>query len=178
MDETSEWFDAAEGRTDAEAAFVRVVNERARGWSAFGVTPQDANTIFENGKLVLWLDVCSPLAEHILRCLKVEFEPMRLVMGDDETGQGGYPLDPARPDVSVVLSLTDPDALASAAADWFEHELKRPIECREWERSTFRHRRWVLADSGRELTWWDSAHQRRGDLGPPDAVQVLRPYLR
>ena len=47
----------------------------------------------------------------------------------------------------------------------------RPIVRREWNRQNFQRREWLLADTGQELVFSDSANLRvREDLGPPDRV--------
>jgi hypothetical protein len=98
-------------------------------------------------------------------------------MGDDETGQGGYPLDPSHAGVvTIPRDHHSPSELGIFAADWLEKELRRPIERHEWRRPGFTHRRCRLADTGEALSWSDSHNEPRPDLGPPDAVLVLRDF--
>jgi hypothetical protein len=58
----------------------------------------------------------------VYRDLRVDFFGDVLRFGDDETHQFVTPLDPANPGVTEVV-LTTPEAMAEAAADWFEREL-------------------------------------------------------
>ncbi|QDT18164.1 hypothetical protein [Alienimonas californiensis] len=58
----------------------------------------------------------------VYRDLRADFLGDRLLVGYDETHQFGTPLDAARPGVTEVV-LPTPEAMAEAAADWFEREL-------------------------------------------------------
>jgi hypothetical protein len=101
----------------------------------------------------------------------VRFDYESVSVGEDATGQFTNAPDPRR---STTLRGEDPEALAAFACDWLEGELKRPIERHEWEGPDFRHLRWVMADTGDELVWSDSANDPRPELAEPDRRVVIR----
>ncbi|MNC99176.1 hypothetical protein D3C83_173690 [compost metagenome] len=59
-----------------------------------------------------------------------------------------------------------------------EHEIRRPIELREWDVRDFCYRRWYLADTD-ECICADNRVFRfvAEDLGPPNRVIPLRDQL-
>jgi hypothetical protein len=164
-------FDLDECRNEAEKEFIEALHARAEagGWFA------DAWPHPSDNRIIVTVDVCDPDHNSILRMLRVDYDGATLTVGPDETYQLASHLDPSRADV-MVMSGQAPAVLASAAADWLEHEVQRPIERREWDRPTFRHRQWLLADTGKKLVFSDSKNSRRSDfeLGPPDRIVPVR----
>jgi len=172
--EACEWFDIDDDEFDnsSEREFVHALRLLARSWAKLGLEPEDAFVVRDPG-LVLLVDVCAPSETYILRTLRVEFDTVSVRMGDDETGQGGGLSGKI---VTLKSRSRTPSELGTLAAEWIEQELRRPIERREWTRADFRHRRWVLADSGEALTWSDSHNENRKGLGTPDSVVLVRGF--
>ncbi|WP_437323730.1 hypothetical protein [Sorangium sp. So ce381] len=166
------WLALDEGRTDAERAFITEMSRRALAWRSLGV-PSDHLLGTVEPFVMLLLDV--PADGKVLRTLRVDFHESRVVVGEDETMQAATDLDEENPRVLVVKDGS-PLALATAAADWMEREILRPIERHEWVREDFCHQRYVLSDTGEPLCWSDSHNQKRPDLGPPDRTVTVRSY--
>lgn len=169
----ADWFYADDCRTDEEYVFVRVMDERARGWERLEVSADNAAGAMRmpEGMLALFIDVC--VSGLVVRTLRVEFHGTHALVGDDETMQWGRPLGGSRKNVTVI---EDDDAarIAARAASWVEGELRRPIERREWIVAGGHHHQWALADTGEILFGSDSSNQRRDGLGPPDAIFIVR----
>ncbi|WP_437765751.1 hypothetical protein WMF27_28220 [Sorangium sp. So ce281] len=166
------WLALDERRTDAERAFITEMSRRALAWRNLGVTSDDLLGTAETF-VVLMLDVSAD--GGVLRTLRVDFHESRVVIGEDETKQAATDLDEENPRVLVVKDGS-PVALATAAADWMEREILRPIERHEWVGAGFWHQKYVLSDTGEPLCWSDSHNQNRPDLGPPDRTAVVRSY--
>jgi hypothetical protein len=152
---------------DSERQFIEALHARAEvaGWFADG-WPRDDRII---------ITVCPVDAEYnsVLRTLRVDFDGHSVVFGTDETHQLVTDLDPSRPGVELLRARPIQD-LASAAADWLEREMKRPIVRHEWNRKDFTRRLWVLADTQEGLVVSDSSNATtRDSIGPPDRSVTL-----
>jgi hypothetical protein len=159
----SEWEDGIGQR------FLKSLDQRARAWSTLDVVPDDF--LFPNGSapLVIGLDVNC-------RMLRVDFRGNEVECGEDETHQFSTGLNPSTPGVVRWSSPTaQPEDFATFAADWVEKELRRPIHQHEWRGWTFRHRRWIMGDTGEPLCWSDSANDPRRHLSRPHWIRVVRP---
>lgn len=162
-------FDLGRCNNDAEAAFVQALHTRAEagGWYADS-WPQD-------DRIIITVDISDPERKCILRMLRVDYAGGAVAFGPDETYQLVTDLDPRRPGV-VVLDGRPVVELAAAAADWLEREMSRPVARHEWDGPGFSRRVWVLADTGEELVYSDSANAgRRPGLGPPNRVVPVAP---
>ncbi|MBX9623890.1 MAG: hypothetical protein K2X82_08745 [Gemmataceae bacterium] len=167
---TAPRFDLAECNSDAERAFVEALHARAEvgGWFA------DSWRVWD-GRLTLSVCPCDGDPEYncVLRTLRVDFDGAAVRFGPDETHQFVTDLDPGRPGVSVLTGRPTAE-LATAAADWLEREMRRPIVRHEWDRLDRRGvapRLWVLADTGEGVV---ERGQRSPDFGPPDRVVPVR----
>jgi hypothetical protein len=163
---TAPRFDLDECNNDAERAFIQALHARAEagGWHA------DVWRVWDDR---LTLSVCpcdsDPKYNCVLRTLRIDFDGATVRFGPDETHQFATDLDPARAAVSL-LSGQPVAELATAAADWLEREMRRPIVRHEWDRLDRRGvapRLWVLADTGEAIV---ARGQRTPDFGPPDRV--------
>jgi hypothetical protein len=187
-----DWFNLDEFRSDAERDFVRAISLHATWWGALGLSPEGARIVPAEGKLILFVDVGAP--QLVLRTLRIEFDGSSVVMGDDEAGQEGPHLDLSKRKVVTVRS-SDLDAgvglfapyrdvgsvparLAERAAEWVEYQTRRRVECHEWKKPSFTHRRWISTDTGEVLRWSDSSNIWRSDLGVPDEVVIVRKFPR
>jgi hypothetical protein len=168
-------FDMGDYRDDDERRFVKAMRARALGWGALGIRPDEAFVLPDDGLpfLRLGVDVADRDAGVIIRSCQVRFDYASVVVGEDPTGQFTDPPDPRR---SATLRADDPEALAAFACDWLEAELARPIERHEWQTAEFRHTRWLMADTGDELVWSDSANDPRPELAEPDRRVVIRDF--
>jgi hypothetical protein len=157
-------FGIEECNSEAERVFIEVLHDRADvgGWYADGWPRED--------RFILAVCPSDPDFPCVLRTLRVDFDGQAASFGPDETHQFATDLDPRRPGVTVLRGCPVTE-LATAAADWLEREMRRPIVRREWCRPGFWRREWVLADTGEPLGISDSANaSRRPDLGEPDRV--------
>jgi hypothetical protein len=164
-------FDVHECRNEAEFRFLQTLHSRAaaREWHADAWSRDD--------RLLLTVDITDHEYNTVLRTLRVDLVGSTLLAGPDETHQLTTDLDPGSANVVRIPGGT-PEVLATAAADWLEQEMARPIERWEWNRVTFRHRLWQCADTGEHLVWSDSENKKRSDLGSPDRVVALDVVLR
>jgi hypothetical protein len=162
-------FDLDECDNEAERTFIEAMHARAEagGWFAdvWRVRPD-----------CITLSVCpaddDPKYNCVLRALRVDFDGSTVWFGPDETYQFVTELDPGRRGVYVQSGLPV-GALANAAADWFEREMRRPIARHEWDRLDSRGvapRLWVLADTGEGLV--EQGRPPR-DI-PPDRVVPVK----
>ena len=161
-------FDLDECRTVAEAEFVAALHARSEsgGWFGDGWPRED--------RVIVTVCPVDPELKGVLRTLRVDFDGLTVVCGEDETHQLVGDLDVARADV-VSQRGAAPSELAQFAADWLEREMARPIDRHEWYGWSFVHRRWVLADTGRTISISDSRNDFRRSLGTPDAVVRVWP---
>lgn len=99
----------------AEQRFLKRLNQRAElgGWYT------DSWSHTTNHVLVA---ISLVRNNCVWRDLRADFFGDLLLLGYDETHQFVTPLDRANPRVKSV-ALTTPEAMAEAAADWFESEL-------------------------------------------------------
>ena len=155
--------------TEAERAFIETMHCRseAGGWYP------DAWVWADRVVLAVCPGDYTPEYNLLLRTLRVDFDGRAVWFGPDETHQFVTDLDPGRPGVFVLSDLPVAQ-LASAAADWLERELRRPIVRYEWDRLDNRGvapRLWVLADTGQGIV---ACGQRSPDFGPPDRITPVR----
>ena len=156
-------FDLVECRSPPEREFINALHARAEAGQWF------ADSWPVPGKIIVTVDIIDAEANCVLRMLRVDFDGTALTYGRDETFQLATELDPARPDVVVVVDKP-PVRLADIAADWLEREMHRPVVRHEWHRPEFSHKIWLFADTGEHLVWSDSANANRSGLGAPDKV--------
>jgi len=156
-------FDIDECRNQAEHEFINALHARAEAGLWF------ADSWLEPDKIIVTVNIMDAEANCVLRMLRVDFDGTALTYGRDETCQLTTFLDPTRPDV-VVIADKPPAGLAEIAADWLEHEMRRPVVRHEWHRPEFSHRIWLFADTGEHLMWSDSANANRPGLGVPDKI--------
>ena len=161
-------FDLEQCRSSFEAAFINALHIRAEAelWYA-DAWPRD-------DRLIISADVTDAEANCVLRTLRVDIFENSVIVGPDATYQLASDLDSSLPGVHR-WSDEPPAVLANRAADWLKGELSRRIERHEWFLPTFRHRKWVLADSGEPIIESDSQNRRRSDLGPPSRITVVWP---
>jgi hypothetical protein len=181
MDRES-WADAfrvEECRTARQRQLVDAFVARAAAWEPVGTYPADvAVSGMDDGGLLEWvilIDVTAASADHVLRTLRLELAPGLVAVGDDFTGQG-HPLDRALQDVTTFRGDgTSAKTAVQLGVNWIEAELRRPIEEHVWQAPGYVHRRTILADSGRCLSWSDTLHDARRPLvGPPSEIRRLR----
>lgn len=159
-----------EVRTAEERAFVGCLEERATRGDWLG-----DSWIWED-RLIVSVSPQDEEERVILRTIRADFFGDRVVIGDDPTDQIVGDLDRAQQGVAVKSG--PPEELAEFVADWFERELARPIERREWKHATFEHREWVMVDSGRRLMWSDSSNRNDRALGQPHRIVQAFPRAR
>jgi len=92
-----------------------------------------------------------------------------ILYGEDKTSQFAVGLDSACREFGVIAS-GDPAGLAGRAAAWFREQMLRPIELREWLRSSYRFSRYHLVDTGRALSWSSSNNRLLEFPGPPTRI--------
>ncbi len=162
-------FDLDECNNEREKEFIDLLHARAEagGWYADSWQRDD--------RIIIAVDIHDRQRNGVLRMLRVDYDGSALAVGPDETYQLVTDLDPARS--GVVVWRDRPVAeLAALAADWLEREMSRSVVRQEWLRPTFTHTRWLLADTGQELVWSDSANNgHREELGPPDRMISVWP---
>lgn len=106
----------SECRNDLERRFLERLDHRAEraGWYSDSWSHTTDHVLIA---ISLWRG-----DGPVYRALRADFFGDRLLLGDDETLQFATGLDPDRPGVTAVV-LPMPEAMADAAADWFEQEL-------------------------------------------------------
>jgi len=178
--ENTVWFGIDEILKRDERDFVCAVLKRAKLWTRLGLSSK--NTFYQKceNSLILAVDLVDQDYHAVLRTLCADYDESRVVVGPDPTGQLVGDIDTRNEGTIVRREAATPDGTASVVADWIEGELRRPIERHEWDRSSwrerFKHRRWVMADTGTVLCWSDSSNQPRSELGVPDRVIVARDF--
>lgn len=177
--DSPEWFKIDDSYSDAEREFLQTMLARAQAWVTIGLSPDDVWLLDVERPLILCVDVCDPESKGGLRTLRVDFDGVSVIAGEDETGQMSTDLDITHPDVLFRHDVEGtPNFFATIAADWIEQELRRPIERHEWSGTYFRHCRWVLADTHTPLVWSDSSNEPRPELGEPHRIVVVRDFRK
>jgi hypothetical protein len=172
----SEWFEALDD-DDLDAsqrAFLAALRERARAWPC---EPRDTLLARpahgERDGWVAALDVIAGVENTILLTVGARFDGVSIRCGEVHN-QLFFLVPAARSKVRVLAASGDPDHLASAASDWFDEVLARPVERREW---VLAHGRvgvaYAFSDTGRglggEAVALDEARVR-----PPDRIVHAR----
>ena len=171
---TANWF-AGRGRNAADEAVLAEIRRRVARVGLVDVRPEQTRaSVTEDGALVLIVKV--PGLEDVYGHpeLQVGVEPSEdpvetCLIGAWETW--GFVLDAGL----EILDYPDrsPAGLATGALHWLEEQLRRPVDCLEWDVWPRRTKRaWRFADD--ELLNWESGAgilRRRRD---PDRVVRLR----
>ncbi len=174
LDDWFEWPDPP----PAASTLLAVLRRRARSWSVYGIRPVDTNVYDETqllSRLIFMVDIVDRERASVVGCPRVEFDGATIA---GCWGSSHYcdEIDPTADDsFSVDAAGLDLERVAEIAADWFDAQVRRPVERREWRRNrNVFHRRWVLADSGRILCLSDDENQQREELQEPDVITQLR----
>lgn len=151
-----------------EREFIELLHSRALAGDWY------ANSWPREDCIIISVDVCDRRENRVLRTLRIDFDGTLTAFGPDETHQLVTDLDPQQPGVTVLRDRPRGE-MATAAADWIEREMKRPIIIHVWDRREFTVRMWILADTGERLAVEDHRVKRSPirELGPPDRVNPL-----
>ena len=176
----ADWIEFDEYRSDVEWEFVEFLRSRAPVWRSLGLSHNDIIAFREfSGKLVVVFEVSDRWRNSLLRTLRIDFDGVRVNLGEDECGQLVTRRNETRPDFAGSDGVADKAlTLGRFAADWIERELRRPIELRWWSGTDFYHSEWVLGDTNRVIMRCDTWNQARENLGPPHHVRVVRDFSR
>ena len=169
-----EWFDVL---PPFEEEFLAALREHAQRWPGLGIQADHTMVFMEETMLVIGVDISDPDFNSILRTLRADLYPDKVVCGHDPTYQFVGVLDPACPDY-VVHSASEPRTLAELAASWFESELRRPVERHEWRIGNCHHVRWKDLSTDSYFMLRDATRTRRteSELGPPQRRVVVRDF--
>ena len=115
-------LDQSECRNELERRFLEHLDYRAGrgGWYADSWSHTTDHVL---------ISISLVRDNTVYRDLRADFFGDRLLLGYDETHQFVTELDPAQPGVTQVV-LPTPEAMAAAAADWFERELALDVATR------------------------------------------------
>ena len=176
-----DWFEIERENCPNEATwtFISALCEHSSEWIALGISPQNGFFQADDGLITLGISISDEERRCIVRDLRIDFDGSRVVMGEDETHQYVTDLVPGeRGAVEHRLHDAAPHDYAQLAAAWLATETRRIIERHEWHRLTYRHTKWMMADTGKCIVWSDTHNEKRSDLGPPTHVTVIHPRLR
>lgn len=165
------WFDVDFAQLNAdERTFVVALRLFAESWncnpdSTFGLEP-----IPKYPFLRVCVDICDELRSMVLMTVGAYLEGRRLTCGRFD-GQE-YCVDPRFQSASVCIE-GDPEELGERAATWFETQLGRPVEYREWRVERRISYDWRCLDNGEVLVvGGDITARGRPHRAPDVRVQV------
>jgi hypothetical protein len=172
----AKWF-AGQGRNHADEAVLAAVRRQVSESGLADVRPEDtAAATLEDQPLVLTVRVPGLDAVRGRPEFQVGVDPEEptdaCLLGAWETW--GYVLDVGvcgfiRPDPD-----RSPAGLAAGAVSWLQEQLRRPVQCAEWDLRRGKTKRvWRFADDG-ELLASDFGTGRLRRRRAPDRVAILR----
>ena len=165
-----QWFDTDDSALSAsQALLIAAIRQRVSDLD-WPLRSECSMVQIESDLLTLAIDISDPYAHHVLRTLRIDVHPDRLLMGTDATYQLVTPLQESDAGVEIAALFPNLESAAAAAVDWLMRQALRPIDLHTWERPECVYRRWVLADSEAPLLWSDSMNTPRRDLGRPNRV--------
>jgi len=179
-DEDREWLAELESGDPNIDRVANAFHRRAMRWRPMGVRPDHLLTQWENGVLTMAVDIGDAQHRCILRTLRADYDGARVFVGVDATGQLVTPLvdeHHGAPVRSYDVRGEAPEMIGRSMAERLEPEIMRPIVREEWDQRRFT--RWVLADTGRELSWSSLTNERLERLGDPQRrIQVWGPFIQ
>ncbi len=171
--EIQNWFEVTEEdfENDAEREFLIALCAHSSEWVKLGITPDSGFIQFGDSTLTVGIDITDWERKVCLRALRIDFSGDRIVFGEDETGQFGNNFKPGVKEVRDPGN--SPAQFADIAARFLVDEMARKIELWEWNTLWFRHRNYVLSDTGEVFVWSDSRNKKRSNLGEPSRITVV-----